>query len=304
MTFNEITKQAVQKALDNPREIDMNRVDAQQTRRVLDRLMGFRLSPLLWAVPFSTCVVLPAPLVRCAARSRVVALLAHELAHFRRGDHFCRWFEVFVLSLFWWNPVAWWARRQLHRAEEECCDAWVLWALPKQSREYAGAILETLDFLSGAQPVMPALASGLGAADVLERRLTMILHGSLPRRLSLRSQLGMLLVAAVVLPLSATAQDAPTTEASPDVVPVASNTVPAAGIGVTGTSAASNTPPSADAIIVTVFRPRSTFAQAECPAQQTERRSRYLQCLRILVFPQVDRMINRSKRAWTGWRRW
>jgi DNA topoisomerase-1 len=38
----------VQKALDNPREIDMNRVDAQQTRRILDRLMGFRLSPLLW----------------------------------------------------------------------------------------------------------------------------------------------------------------------------------------------------------------------------------------------------------------
>ncbi len=48
VTFNEITKQAVQKALDNPREIDMNRVDAQQTRRILDRLMGFRLSPLLW----------------------------------------------------------------------------------------------------------------------------------------------------------------------------------------------------------------------------------------------------------------
>jgi beta-lactamase regulating signal transducer with metallopeptidase domain len=81
-----------------------------------------------------------------------------------------------VLTLFWWNPVAWWARRQLHRAEEECCDAWVLSALPERSREYAGAILETLDFLSGAQPVMPAFASGLGAADILERRLKMILY--------------------------------------------------------------------------------------------------------------------------------
>lgn len=48
VTFNEITKRAVLAALENPREIDDKKVDAQQTRRLLDRLMGFRLSPLLW----------------------------------------------------------------------------------------------------------------------------------------------------------------------------------------------------------------------------------------------------------------
>src|SRR5436309_2751347 len=48
VTFNEITKGAVLKALENPRTIDFKKVDAQQARRVLDRLMGFRLSPLLW----------------------------------------------------------------------------------------------------------------------------------------------------------------------------------------------------------------------------------------------------------------
>jgi DNA topoisomerase-1 len=48
VTFNEITKQAVLKALEHPGVIDSRRVDAQQTRRILDRLMGFRLSPLLW----------------------------------------------------------------------------------------------------------------------------------------------------------------------------------------------------------------------------------------------------------------
>src|SRR5690606_11626148 len=48
IVFNEITKKAIQKAVENPRKIDENLVDAQQARRVLDRLVGFEVSPILW----------------------------------------------------------------------------------------------------------------------------------------------------------------------------------------------------------------------------------------------------------------
>ena len=48
VTFNEITKETVQKSIKEPRSIDMNLTDAQQARRVLDRIVGYKISPVLW----------------------------------------------------------------------------------------------------------------------------------------------------------------------------------------------------------------------------------------------------------------
>jgi DNA topoisomerase-1 len=48
VTFNEITKNVVNTSIQHPREIDQDLVDAQQARRILDRIVGYQLSPLLW----------------------------------------------------------------------------------------------------------------------------------------------------------------------------------------------------------------------------------------------------------------
>jgi hypothetical protein len=111
--------------------------------------------------------------------------LTHELAHFHRRDHWVRGLELIVTALYWWHPVVWWGRQAIREAEEECCDAWVMWVLPESSRAYASALVEALDFLAGARPaLLPPAACGLGQFQTLKRRLTMILTGTTPRALS------------------------------------------------------------------------------------------------------------------------
>jgi len=136
-------------------------------------LVPGRVSPLLWALGQRACLVVPADLLDSLGPQQRATLFAHELAHARRRDHWVRWLEFVVIGLYWWLPVAWWARRQLQQAEEECCDAWVVWTLPAVAKAYAKALLQTVDFLD-ARPVLPPVASGIGHVHLLKRRLTMI----------------------------------------------------------------------------------------------------------------------------------
>lgn len=57
IVFHEITKEAIEHAMETPREIDIKLVDAQQARRVLDRLVGYKLSPLLWFKVKKVCLL-------------------------------------------------------------------------------------------------------------------------------------------------------------------------------------------------------------------------------------------------------
>ena len=85
--FNEITEEAVKRALQNPREIDLQRVDAQQARRVLDRLVGYQISPLLWRrIGGRGGVALSAGRVQSAAL-RLVCDREREIAAFNPEEY-------------------------------------------------------------------------------------------------------------------------------------------------------------------------------------------------------------------------
>ena len=106
-----------------------------------------RIPPLLWAWIGRARIVLPRELWTRLDRDARRALLVHELAHFRRRDHWVRWLELVATAAFWWVPAVWWLRAMLRDAEEACCDAWVARLLPDAARSYAGGLADDDGFL-------------------------------------------------------------------------------------------------------------------------------------------------------------
>jgi beta-lactamase regulating signal transducer with metallopeptidase domain len=157
--------------------------------------------PFLWALGGRPLIVLPALLWGRLDAAQRDSLLLHELAHLRRRDHWVRGLELIVLALYWWHPVTWWARLRLQEAEEQCCDAWVGWALPQAARAYAEALVATVAFLSRSRAGLPVGGSGAGPVPLLQRRLSMILQGSTPRRLTWGGWLLVLGLGGMALPL-------------------------------------------------------------------------------------------------------
>ena len=113
-----------------------------------------------------------------------------------------------MTGLYWWHPVVWWARRGLREAEEQCCDAWAVWATPRGSKSYAAALLAALEFVSGAPTAgvaaAAAIISGRGHVSFLKRRMRMIVQARTPKALSWAGRLGVLGLAALILPLAPT----------------------------------------------------------------------------------------------------
>ena len=142
-----------------------------------------RMTPLLlaWRGPL---VVMPRRLVDDLGAEHLRGIIAHELAHLVRRDHWANLFVFIVRTLLWWNPVAWWAERELRVAQELCCDAIAIDRSGANRQGYATTLLKALEFIQEEPLASHALASGMGSKVSILRRFKMIGEKRLSYRLS------------------------------------------------------------------------------------------------------------------------
>lgn len=175
------------------------RVGLNRCPKVL--LVDARISPMLWGFGRHARILLPRELMEQLDSESRDAVILHELAHFRRGDHLVRLFEAACIAVFWWHPGVWIARRELQNAEEECCDAWVVSVMSGSGRRYAEALMQAVEFVSrttSPSPVAPG-ASAIGGASLLKRRVEFIMNGHSRTRLSWAGRIAVLGFAVILL---------------------------------------------------------------------------------------------------------
>ncbi len=161
------------------------------------RVVAGRVTPLLWAGR-RPIVALPLALVDEFDDAQVDCVISHELAHYRRRDHWSNVFAFLVASFFWWHPVVWLARRELRAAQDLCCDALVIGGHPARRRCYAQSLLQAVEFIAPERRKLPALASEFGPASSITRRFEMIADPRLRHGLP-RWSYAMIAVAAAIL---------------------------------------------------------------------------------------------------------
>lgn len=158
--------------------------------------------PFVWWAGGRATIVLPLRLSHEFDEQQVAMILAHELAHLRRRDHWVRGVELLVASLYWWNPLAWAVRRRIHHAEDLCCDAWVRRVFPDGTQRYAEAVFrmaESLNASHGGARLLPA--SPFVQSLSLKARIEMILKSRFAPTVSRKSLPALAAAALLVLPV-------------------------------------------------------------------------------------------------------
>jgi beta-lactamase regulating signal transducer with metallopeptidase domain len=144
-----------------------------------------RISPMIWCGLRPRLVIPRALWGELDARCQC-AVIVHELSHLRRRDHRLCLLEAFIGLVYWWHPIAWWARHRLRDEAEACCDAWVTTLLPGGRRAYAEALVVTKSFLSvPGRSGAPGLGVVSGRTRQLARRITMVMTQRVAPRASL-----------------------------------------------------------------------------------------------------------------------
>lgn len=196
------------------------------------RRLGLKRAPALFVTPecLSPClvgtwhprIVLPESLVTQAPAERIRHVLAHELVHLVRGDSWTNWLLLAARILHWFNPVAWWAVRQMQDEREAACDDAAFAALGEPDRSaYAATIVELAASLVPSS-IAPGLIGLFSPTCRLKARVERLLRTPSVKTLRAPIAAGLLLGLALMGLTDAAPRARARAAAAPPIRPVAS----------------------------------------------------------------------------------
>lgn len=124
--------------------------------------------------PIRPTVVLPHAVIEGKSSEQIELILAHELAHVRRGDLWFGLLRSAAVAIWWFHPLLWWASRRASREAERCCDEAVVAELRCRPASYARCLLDVLETKRQVRCV-PA-CPGVGAIEITQGRLERIMQ--------------------------------------------------------------------------------------------------------------------------------
>ena len=134
------------------------------------------ITPFVWWMAGRGIIVVSSRATQELDQADLRFILTHEMAHIKRRDHWFRWLEWLSLVAFWWNPIMWWARRELRDSEEMACDQLVLQTAKSEVNQYARSLLNMAELLASPAIRPPVLASAINSGGRLEKRLNVMMN--------------------------------------------------------------------------------------------------------------------------------
>lgn len=163
------------------------------------RVIPSGMSAMAWSAGHSR-ILIPKPLLDMLQSEEWRGILAHEMAHLKRRDHWVGWLELLGVVVWWWNPFLWYVRRRLHSYAEMACDAWVVRSIPEQRRSYAETLVRIMGLESQPPEPVPVFGMGSGPTATFEKRLVMVMRENTPCRVPVIAGLATVVIGLLVLP--------------------------------------------------------------------------------------------------------
>jgi hypothetical protein len=173
------------------------------TRSVELRLSDSMDSPAVCGL-VRPVIVMPGRLLEQMSRSKVTAVLMHELAHVKRGDLWVNFFQTILQIFYFYNPVSWLANAYIRRVREQAADEMVLTRLHGEAATYSDTLIDVAEMAFSRPRFNMAMVGVIESRNRLKERIRIMLNKPVPKdaRIGLAGFVLLAAAAVVMLPMA------------------------------------------------------------------------------------------------------